>query len=53
MAELVNASLIHPRDPGSNLGIDRKYVLILFVLHFISNLQGVNSLALFVDIIEY
>jgi hypothetical protein len=29
MAELANVSVIHLRDQGSNLGIDRKYFLIL------------------------
>jgi hypothetical protein len=31
LAELFKASVIHPRDVGSNLGTDRKYFLILFV----------------------
>jgi hypothetical protein len=31
MAELANVSVVHPRAPGSNLGTDRKYFLILFV----------------------
>jgi hypothetical protein len=31
MAELAKVSVVHPRDPGSNLGSDRKYFLILFV----------------------
>jgi hypothetical protein len=31
MAELDNASVVYPRDLGSNLGIGRKYFLILFV----------------------
>jgi hypothetical protein len=43
MADSAKASGIHPRDQGSNLGIDRKYILILFVSHFNSNLLGVNS----------
>jgi hypothetical protein len=25
VAELANGSAFHPRDPGSNLGTDRKY----------------------------
>jgi hypothetical protein len=37
-AELANASVVHPRDPGSNLGTDTKYFLILFLLHLNSNL---------------
>jgi hypothetical protein len=32
------ASAIHPKDPGSNLSIDRKYFVILFVLYLKSNL---------------
>jgi hypothetical protein len=35
---LANASLVHPRDPGSNLSIDRQYFLVLFVSHLNSNL---------------
>jgi hypothetical protein len=31
MAELANGIVVHPRDPGSNLSIDKK-ILILFVL---------------------
>jgi hypothetical protein len=38
VAELVKASVNHPRDPGSNLGSDRKYFLILFVSHLNPNL---------------
>jgi hypothetical protein len=30
VAELANASIIHPRVPGSNLSTDRKYFHILF-----------------------
>jgi hypothetical protein len=33
IAELACASVIHPRNLGSKPGIDRKYFLILFVLH--------------------
>jgi hypothetical protein len=33
MAELANASVIHPRDLGSTIGKGRKYFHILFVLH--------------------
>jgi hypothetical protein len=33
VAELANAFVIHPKDTGSNLGIDRKYSLILCKLH--------------------
>jgi hypothetical protein len=38
MAELANASVVYSGDPGSNLGMDRKYFLILFVLYVNSNL---------------
>ncbi len=38
VVELANESVVHPRDLGSNLGIDRKYFLILFVLHLNSSL---------------
>jgi hypothetical protein len=39
MAELAHASdVVHPRDLRSNLGIDRKYFYILFVLHLNLNL---------------
>ncbi len=38
MAELANESVVHPRDPGSNLGTDRKYFLNLFVSHLNSNM---------------
>ena len=37
IAESANASFVHPRDPGSNLGTDRKYFLILFVCHLNQN----------------
>jgi hypothetical protein len=37
MAELANMYVVHFRDPDSNLGTDRKYFLILFVLHLNSN----------------
>jgi hypothetical protein len=49
VAELANASVVHPSDLGSNLNKDWKYFLILFVLHLNSNLKGVNSWALFVN----
>ena len=32
VTELVNVSVVHPRDPCSNVGSDGKYFLILFVL---------------------
>jgi hypothetical protein len=38
MAELANASVAHTKDQGSNLGIDRKYFLILFVPQLNSNM---------------
>jgi hypothetical protein len=38
MADLANASVLHPRDLGSNLDIERKYFLVLFVSHLSSNL---------------
>jgi hypothetical protein len=38
MAELAEASAVHSRDLGSNLGIGREYFLIMFVLHLNSNL---------------
>jgi hypothetical protein len=38
VAELANASVVHFRDRGSNLGTDRKYFLTLFVSHLIPNL---------------
>jgi hypothetical protein len=38
IAELADASVIHPRDSGLNLDIGRKYFLILFVSHLNSNL---------------
>jgi hypothetical protein len=53
MAELANVSGIHPRDLCSNLGIDRKYYQILFVSHLNSNLKGVTSWAIFVNIHLY
>jgi hypothetical protein len=53
MAKLANASVIHPRDPGSNLSRDIKYFLILFVSHLNSNLYGVKSQALFANIHVY
>jgi hypothetical protein len=37
MAELANVALVHPRDPGSNIGKD-KISLILFVSVLKSNL---------------
>jgi hypothetical protein len=33
MAELANSSVVHPRDLGSNLSIDRKYFLSLLLPH--------------------
>ena len=42
VAELVNAFVDHPRDPGSNLGVNKKN-LILFASVFNSNLYFVNS----------
>jgi hypothetical protein len=38
IAELAKPSIVHPGDPGSNLSLDRKYFLSLFVLHLNSNL---------------
>jgi hypothetical protein len=38
IAELANGSVVHPRDPGSNLCINTKYILILFVSQLNSNL---------------
>jgi hypothetical protein len=49
MAELAKAYILHPWDPSSNLGINRKYFL-LFVLHSNSYLWGANSWAIFVNI---
>jgi hypothetical protein len=43
MAKLANASVIHPADPSSNIGIERKYFLILFMLQLNLNLCGFNS----------
>jgi hypothetical protein len=43
VAELAQASVIHLRNPGSNLGIAGKYFLIVFVPHM-------YFLALFVNI---
>jgi hypothetical protein len=37
MAELANASVIHPRDSSSNLGTDRKHFHIQFVSHLNHN----------------
>jgi hypothetical protein len=37
IGELANASVVHPTELSSNLGIDRKYFLILFVWHLNSN----------------
>ncbi len=31
--ELANASVVHPRDLGSNLGTDRNYFLILLITY--------------------
>jgi hypothetical protein len=49
MVELANAFVICPGDPGLNLGVDKNYFLILFVLHLNSNLKGVISGALIVN----
>jgi hypothetical protein len=38
MSECTNASVVHPRDRGSNLDSDRKDFLILLVSHLNSNL---------------
>jgi hypothetical protein len=37
VADLANLSVVHPGDPGPNLGTDRKYFLSLFVSHLNSN----------------
>jgi hypothetical protein len=37
-AELDNASVVNPKEPGSNLSIGIKYFLILFVSRLNSNL---------------
>jgi hypothetical protein len=50
MAELASASVAHPIDPDSNLGIDRTYFLFLFVYHLNSS---DNSSALFVNVFVY
>jgi hypothetical protein len=42
MAELANASVVRPRDPGSNLGVDRKYFLQILLSHLNSNLKDVS-----------
>jgi hypothetical protein len=42
VAELANASVVHPRDLGSNLSKDRKYFLNLLVSYLNSNLKYVN-----------
>jgi hypothetical protein len=42
VAEVSNASVVLPRDPGSNLGTDRKYFLVLLVSHLNSNLLTVE-----------
>ncbi len=33
VTDLADASVVHPKNPSANLGIDRKYLLVLFVLH--------------------
>jgi hypothetical protein len=38
VAELANASVANSLDLGSNLGMDRKYYLFIFVSHLTSNL---------------
>jgi hypothetical protein len=43
MAKLADASVVHPKDPGTNFGTDRKYFIILFVSHLNSNLLGVST----------
>jgi hypothetical protein len=53
MADLTNASVVRPRDPGSNLSIDKKYFLGSFVSHLNSNLLGVNSWTLAVNMHVY
>jgi hypothetical protein len=52
-AGLAKAFVIHPRDSISNLSSDRKYFLILFVSHLNPNLLGVDSWALFVNILVH
>jgi hypothetical protein len=37
-AELANVSIVHPRDPSSNIGTDRKYCHFMFVPHLKSKL---------------
>ncbi len=38
VVELTKATVVGPRDLGSNLSSDKKYFLILFVSHFNPNL---------------
>jgi hypothetical protein len=38
VSELSSMLVFHPKNPGSNIGIDRKYFLVLFVSHLNSNL---------------
>jgi hypothetical protein len=53
MAELANTSVVHLADAGSNLGINRKYFLILFLSHSNSNLSGIYSCELFINVHVY
>jgi hypothetical protein len=32
VTKLATASVIHPGDPSSNIGLNKKYFLVLFVL---------------------
>jgi hypothetical protein len=43
MAEVTNVFAVCPRVTGSNLGKDRKYFLVQFVLSLNSTLQNVDS----------
>jgi hypothetical protein len=49
LEELANVFVIQSKDVGSNLSIDKDYLLVMFVWGFNSNMQGVNSWALLVD----
>jgi hypothetical protein len=44
MAELGNVPVVHHRYRGSNLGIDWKYFLILYVSHLNSNQETITTL---------
>jgi hypothetical protein len=48
MTQLANASIVHPRNPGSNLGKDRKK--FMFCLCSIWIQIFINSWALFINI---